>query len=530
MKKNVLKVIALVLSMILVMGALASCTQLGLGTNTTVAQKGEKGDKGDQGEPGEPGEDGKNGKNGKDGEDGKSAYELAVEKGYSGTLDEWLISLVGEAGEDGKDGKSAYEIAVENGYQGSESEWLESLVGSSGEGGSGKDGKSAYELACANGYKGTLAQWLASLVGAKGETGATGAQGPKGDTGAQGATGPQGPKGDTGATGATGPQGPKGDTGATGATGPQGPKGDTGETGRQGPKGDTGATGAQGPKGDTGATGPQGPKGDTGATGAQGPKGDTGATGAQGPKGDTGATGAQGPKGDTGDQGVSVVNAYVNSELHLIMVLSNGTEIDAGYVGVPVKVLSYTVTFLDYDGTVIKTETVESGKNATAPANPTKLGATFVGWYGNYTNVTRNETVVATYSDSKNVFNVESASGNVGDTVTLLVSVGGNVKTCGFDMTIYYDNSVLELVSYDSELDLDVVVNADTLDNGIILNFSAATERTKSRDIIELTFRIKNNTKATTNVRIEMTSIKEIKEAAIVDSEYKIVEGVITIQ
>ena len=34
--------------------------------------------------------------------------------------------------------------------------------------------------------------------------------------------------------------------GATGATGPQGPKGDTGATGPQGPKGDTGATGAAG--------------------------------------------------------------------------------------------------------------------------------------------------------------------------------------------------------------------------------------------------------------------------------------------
>jgi hypothetical protein len=56
-------------------------------------------------------------------------------------------------------------------------------------------------------------------------SGATGPQGPKGDTGATGATGPQGPKGDTGATGATGPQGPKGDTGATGATGPQGSSG-----------------------------------------------------------------------------------------------------------------------------------------------------------------------------------------------------------------------------------------------------------------------------------------------------------------
>ncbi len=91
--------------------------------------------------------------------------------------------------------------------------------------------------------------------------------------------------------GATGSQGPKGDTGL------QGPKGDIGDTGPQGPKGNTGATGPQGPKGNTGATGPQGPKGDTGATGPQGPKGNTGATGPQGPKGDTGATGPQGPAG-----------------------------------------------------------------------------------------------------------------------------------------------------------------------------------------------------------------------------------------
>jgi hypothetical protein len=49
-----------------------------------------------------------------------------------------------------------------------------------------------------------------------------------------------------------------------------------GATGLQGPKGDTGATGAQGiagPKGDTGATGPEGPAGATGATGPAGPQG-----------------------------------------------------------------------------------------------------------------------------------------------------------------------------------------------------------------------------------------------------------------
>lgn len=53
--------------------------------------------------------------------DGKSAYELAVDNGYNGTLTEWLESLKGE------DGKSAYEIAVAYGYTGSELEWLQTL-------------------------------------------------------------------------------------------------------------------------------------------------------------------------------------------------------------------------------------------------------------------------------------------------------------------------------------------------------------------------------------------------------------------
>lgn len=48
---------------------------------------------------------GKDGKDGETGEDGKSAYECAVEKGYTGTEEEWLASLHGADGQDGKDGK-----------------------------------------------------------------------------------------------------------------------------------------------------------------------------------------------------------------------------------------------------------------------------------------------------------------------------------------------------------------------------------------------------------------------------------------
>lgn len=65
---------------------------------------------------------------------GESAYEIAVQQGFSGTEEEWLASLKGEDGEPGADGrqgvdgKSAYEIAVEHGYTGTEAEWAEFFV------------------------------------------------------------------------------------------------------------------------------------------------------------------------------------------------------------------------------------------------------------------------------------------------------------------------------------------------------------------------------------------------------------------
>ncbi len=50
---------------------------------------------------------------------GLSAYELAVENGYTGTVQEWLASL---------SGKSAYEIAVEGGYEGTKEEWTSAFI------------------------------------------------------------------------------------------------------------------------------------------------------------------------------------------------------------------------------------------------------------------------------------------------------------------------------------------------------------------------------------------------------------------
>lgn len=88
------------------------------------------------------------------GDTGLSAYELAVQDGYQGTLQEWLKSL---------GGADAYEVAKSAGYTGSREEWLKTLIG--------ETGLSAYELAKSEGYEGSLTEWIASLKGEKGDKG-----------------------------------------------------------------------------------------------------------------------------------------------------------------------------------------------------------------------------------------------------------------------------------------------------------------------------------------------------------------------
>ena len=106
--------------------------------------------------------------------------------------------------------------------------------------------------------------------------------------------------------------------------------------------------------------------------------------------------------GHRGDS-VSVVDVYlkeINGEIHLIKVLSDGTEIDEGSVDTSdgdQPVVIYTVTFMNYDGAILKIESVRCGRSATPPDSPVREGYTFVGWGGSYSNVTANVTVMAQY-------------------------------------------------------------------------------------------------------------------------------------
>lgn len=151
------------------LGGMGGCGTPGIpvALSQAVGPAGPTGIQGNPGPKGDKGDTGLPGINGADGIDGLSAYQLAVAGGFTGSVNEWLLSLIGPQGQQG--------IAGPAGSQG--------------------------------------AQGIAGPTGPTGPVGANGAQGPQGVQGATGAMG---------ATGAAGPQGIKGDQGIQGAPGAAG--------------------------------------------------------------------------------------------------------------------------------------------------------------------------------------------------------------------------------------------------------------------------------------------------------------------
>lgn len=177
------------------------------------------------------GTNGVDGTDGKNGIDGKSAYEIWLDNGHTGSQTDFLDWLKGKDGKDGTNGTNGKDgvdgtdgqdgqkgdkgdkgDAGEQGPQGEKGDKGDN--GQDGENGTdGQDGKSAYQIWLDNGNSGTETDFLTWLKGQDGKNGTDGIDGEKGDKGDKGDSGEQGPQGEKGDKGDNGQDGTNGENG-----------------------------------------------------------------------------------------------------------------------------------------------------------------------------------------------------------------------------------------------------------------------------------------------------------------------------
>lgn len=276
-------------------------------------------------------------------ENGLSAYELAVQYGYEGTVQEWLNSL---------NGKSAYEIAQDNGYSGSESDWANTLKATAGKDGVGiktatfnADGQLVITLSD------NTAINLGNAVGANGKDGVNGTNGTNGQDGKDGNDGVSITTANINADGqlviafSNGESvnldkvvGVNGQDGISVTDASINTEGELVLTYSNGQKDNLGnVIGAKGDKGDKGDNGQDG---DTPYINANGnwQIGDidtgvkaAGTNGKDGINGTDGQDGAKGDKGDKGDDGVGISLITVTNG-NLSITLTSGTTLELGNI------------------------------------------------------------------------------------------------------------------------------------------------------------------------------------------------------
>lgn len=324
---------------------------------------------------------------------GLSAYELAVEQGYKGNLNDWLKSL---------DGKSAFEIAKENGYSGTEKEWNKAVANVSNQNksvitnaGFNKNGDFILTL-----LDGTDVN-VSNVSNSKGKDGTDGKNGTNGKNGANRKDGRSitlasvnsegqlvitysdgssvnldklvGINGIDGVSISNSAINDKGEliitysngqicnlgkvVGVDGKNGINGINGSDGNNGKNGQDGISvvkseinsngelvvtysnsvidnlgkvvGSDGAKGEKGDKGDTGARGEKGEKGDAGEQGIQG---VAGKDGKDGINGTNGIDGKDGTDGKDGVGINTVNITEDGKLNITLTNGTTLNLGTI------------------------------------------------------------------------------------------------------------------------------------------------------------------------------------------------------
>ena len=196
---------------------------------------------------------------------------------------------------------------------------------------------------------------------------------------------------------------------------------------------------------------------------------------------------------------------------------------------------TFTVTFVDYDGTVLKTEIVESGKRAIPPTDPVRESYTFTGWDQAFDNVTTNLTVTAQYeySSSEPTIIVSNATASVGESVTVTVNIASNPGVAGAKFKVEYDSKLM-LTAAESGAAFSVLdyTAPATLASGCPFNWdSLDAESTVNGTILTLTFTVSESASIGEKLNISVSYVDgDVYNTDLEDLSFVLMDGIITVE
>ena len=197
---------------------------------------------------------------------------------------------------------------------------------------------------------------------------------------------------------------------------------------------------------------------------------------------------------------------------------------------------TFTVIFTDGMGNVLKTQVVEKGKPAEAPAEPVREGYRFTGWDKAFDRIISDLTVNARFEqlpDTDPAIYVQNVTANAGESIQVAIRVRNNPGIAGARLFVYYDEKLTLTAAAKGEAFsvLDYTAPA-VLSSGCAFNWdSLDAQATADGAVLLLTFQVPADAASGDTFRVELSFRQgDIYDVDLNNVEIALTAGTITVE